>query len=121
MSYNQLRIAKIIQETPDARSFVLEIPPALAEKYRYRAGQFLTVRVPHADGAFNLLRMRRAHATYEREASRDGEGGNLGGQNDVFHRRPLPEVSKYCLRYSSRVKNAWNPLIQPLFSPQESP
>ncbi|TBR25342.1 MAG: 3-ketosteroid-9-alpha-hydroxylase, partial [Reyranella sp.] len=53
MSYNQLRIAKIIQETPDARSFVLEIPPDLAEKYRYRAGQFLTFRVPHADGAFN--------------------------------------------------------------------
>lgn len=53
MAYNQLRIAKIIQETPDARSFVLEVPPDLAEKYRYRAGQFLTFRVPHADGAFN--------------------------------------------------------------------
>ncbi|HQS15698.1 ferredoxin--NADP reductase [Reyranella sp.] len=53
MSYTQLRIAKIIQETPDARSFVLEIPADLAEKYRYRAGQFLTFRVPHADGAFN--------------------------------------------------------------------
>jgi len=53
MSYNQLRIAKIIQETPDARSFVLEIPADLAEKYRYRAGQFLTFRVPHPEGAFN--------------------------------------------------------------------
>jgi 3-ketosteroid 9alpha-monooxygenase subunit B len=53
MAYNQLRIAKIIQETPDARSFVLEIPPDLAEKYRYKAGQFLTFRVPFPDGAFN--------------------------------------------------------------------
>ncbi len=53
MSYNSLRIAKIIQETPDARSFVFEIPADLAEKYRYKAGQFLTFRVPHADGAFN--------------------------------------------------------------------
>ena len=53
MSHNNLRIAKIIQETPDARSFVLEIPADLAWKYRYRAGQFLTFRVPHADGAFN--------------------------------------------------------------------
>lgn len=53
MSYNQLRIAKIIQETPDARSFVFEIPPGLADTYRYRAGQFLTFRVPHADGVFN--------------------------------------------------------------------
>ena len=53
MSYNKLRIAKIIQETPDARSFVLEVPADLADKYRYRAGQFLTFRVTHADGAFN--------------------------------------------------------------------
>jgi 3-ketosteroid 9alpha-monooxygenase subunit B len=53
MSYNSLRIAKVIQETPDARSFVLEVPAELAEKYRYKAGQFLTFRVPHADGAFN--------------------------------------------------------------------
>ncbi|MBI3198274.1 MAG: ferredoxin--NADP reductase [Rhodospirillales bacterium] len=53
MAYHQLRIAKIIQETPDARSFVFEIPADLAAKFQYRAGQFLTFRVPHADGAFN--------------------------------------------------------------------
>ena len=53
MAYNQLRIAKVIQETPDARSYVLEVPPGLAEKYRYKAGQFLTFRVPHDEGAFN--------------------------------------------------------------------
>jgi 3-ketosteroid 9alpha-monooxygenase subunit B len=53
MAYNKLRIAKIVQETPDARSFVLEVPPDLADKYRYRAGQFLTFRVPHPEGAFN--------------------------------------------------------------------
>ena len=53
MAYNKLRIAKIVQETPDARSFVLEVPDDLADKYRYRAGQFLTFRVPHPEGAFN--------------------------------------------------------------------
>ena len=53
MAYNKLRIAKIVQETPDARSFVLEVPPDLADKYRYRAGQFLTFRVPHPEGVFN--------------------------------------------------------------------
>jgi 3-ketosteroid 9alpha-monooxygenase subunit B len=53
MAYHQLRIAKIIQETPDARSFVLEVPADLAGKFQYRAGQFLTFRVPHGDGAFN--------------------------------------------------------------------
>ncbi len=53
MTYHPLRIAKIVQETPDARSFVLDVPVDLADKYRYRAGQFLTFRVTHADGAFN--------------------------------------------------------------------
>ena len=53
MAYDKLRVAQIIQETPDARSFVLEVPAALGERYRYRAGQFLTFRVPHPDGAFN--------------------------------------------------------------------
>ena len=53
MAYHQLRIAKIIQETPDARSFVLDVPADLADKFRYRAGQFLTFKVPHGEGAFN--------------------------------------------------------------------
>jgi 3-ketosteroid 9alpha-monooxygenase subunit B len=53
MAYHQLRIAKIVQETPDARSFVLEVPADLAPQFKYRAGQFLTFRVPHDAGAFN--------------------------------------------------------------------
>ena len=53
MAYHQLRIAKIIQETPDARSFVLEVPADLAGKFQYRAGQFLTFRVAHGDDVFN--------------------------------------------------------------------
>ena len=53
MAYHSLRIARIVQETPDARSFVLEVPEPLADKFKYRAGQFLTFRVPHAEGAFN--------------------------------------------------------------------
>jgi 3-ketosteroid 9alpha-monooxygenase subunit B len=53
MAYHQLRVAKIVQETPDARSFVLEVPADLADKFSYRAGQFLTFKVPHEAGAFN--------------------------------------------------------------------
>jgi len=53
MAYHQLRIAKIVQETADARSFVLEVPEDLADRFKYRAGQFLTFRVPHGEGEFN--------------------------------------------------------------------
>jgi 3-ketosteroid 9alpha-monooxygenase subunit B len=48
--YQALRIARIIQETPDARSFVFEVPAAMADKFRYKAGQFLTFRVSHPAG-----------------------------------------------------------------------
>jgi 3-ketosteroid 9alpha-monooxygenase subunit B len=42
-----LRVARVVDETADARSFVLEVPPALAERFRYRAGQFLSFKIPH--------------------------------------------------------------------------
>lgn len=45
-----LRVARVVEETRDARSIVLEVPPALVERFRYRAGQFLTLFV-EVDGA----------------------------------------------------------------------
>ncbi|MBX3499713.1 MAG: ferredoxin--NADP reductase [Alphaproteobacteria bacterium] len=50
MPYHSLKIVQIIQETPDARSFVFDVPPDLAERFRYKAGQFLTFRVTHPEG-----------------------------------------------------------------------
>lgn len=46
----RLRVVEVIEETPDARSIVLEPPAEAAELFAYRPGQFLTVRVPHASG-----------------------------------------------------------------------
>ncbi|MDT5076679.1 MAG: hypothetical protein QOJ80_1316 [Mycobacterium sp.] len=40
-----LQVKHIIRETPDAVSLVLEVPAGHADRFRYRAGQFLTVRV----------------------------------------------------------------------------
>ncbi len=42
---HKLRVKEMIQETADARSFVLEPLPAAAERYIYRSGQFLTFRL----------------------------------------------------------------------------
>ena len=42
----ELRVRRVIDETADARSIVLEIPPSLAEKFRYRPGQFLSFKIP---------------------------------------------------------------------------
>jgi len=46
-AYHELRVARVIDETPDARSIIFEIPEALARAFRYKAGQFLTLKVPH--------------------------------------------------------------------------
>ena len=46
-TYYSLRVRTVIEETAEAKSLVFEIPPELAETFRYRPGQFLTVRIPH--------------------------------------------------------------------------
>lgn len=48
--HRSLTVAKVVAETPDARSIVLDVPPELAGWFRHRPGQFVTVRVPMADG-----------------------------------------------------------------------
>ncbi|HZQ86320.1 MAG TPA: ferredoxin--NADP reductase [Acidimicrobiales bacterium] len=51
--FHQLHVREVVRETADANSFVLDIPPELAEAFRYRAGQFVTFRV-HREGATYL-------------------------------------------------------------------
>ena len=47
--YHSLRVKRVVPETHDASSFVLDVPGELAETFRYRPGQFCTFRV-HLDG-----------------------------------------------------------------------
>ncbi len=42
----RVRVADVIRETSNAHTLVLEPAAADAERFRYRSGQFLTVRVP---------------------------------------------------------------------------
>jgi 3-ketosteroid 9alpha-monooxygenase subunit B len=53
-AYYSLRVREVIDEGADAKSIVFEIPPEHADAFRYRAGQFLTLRIAH-DGR-HLLR-----------------------------------------------------------------
>jgi len=41
-----LRVARVVPETHDAMSIVLEVPDGLREEFRYEAGQFLSFKVP---------------------------------------------------------------------------
>ena len=42
--HHPLAVARVVDETADARSFVLDVPPALSDSFAYRAGQFCTFR-----------------------------------------------------------------------------
>ncbi|MEM7410532.1 MAG: ferredoxin--NADP reductase [Myxococcota bacterium] len=42
-----LRVAETIEETHDTLSIVFEVPAALQDAFAYRAGQFLSFKVPH--------------------------------------------------------------------------
>ena len=43
---HRLRVARVAPETHDAMSIVLDVPAPLAESFHYRAGQFLSFKVP---------------------------------------------------------------------------
>ena len=42
--FHPLRIGRVVRETAEASSFVLEVPPELEDAFAYRAGQFCTFR-----------------------------------------------------------------------------
>jgi 3-ketosteroid 9alpha-monooxygenase subunit B len=44
-------VVDVIAETPDANSVVLAVPAELAQRYAYRPGQFLTLRIPGPAGS----------------------------------------------------------------------
>jgi 3-ketosteroid 9alpha-monooxygenase subunit B len=40
-------VARVVRENHDSCSLVFEVPPSLAERFRYRAGQFLSFKIPY--------------------------------------------------------------------------
>ncbi len=51
--FHPLRIDEVVQETANAISIYLEIPKVLQEEFDYKAGQYVTLKVP-VDGNFVL-------------------------------------------------------------------
>jgi ferredoxin-NADP reductase len=44
-AYHPLRIGRVVTETPDTRSYALDVPDGLAPAFAYEAGQFCTFRI----------------------------------------------------------------------------
>jgi 3-ketosteroid 9alpha-monooxygenase subunit B len=51
--FHPLRVARVVHETAEAASFVLDVPDDLRDAFAYEAGQFLTFRV-RVDGESHL-------------------------------------------------------------------
>ena len=46
VKFHALRVSAVVRETADCHSFELDVPPALRDAFRYKAGQHLTFRFP---------------------------------------------------------------------------
>ncbi|WP_040166094.1 ferredoxin--NADP reductase [Microbacterium gorillae] len=48
----ELRVAKVVRETDDTVSLCFDVPRELADEFAYKAGQFITIRVPAGDTGY---------------------------------------------------------------------
>lgn len=62
LEFHPLRVAALDPLTPDAVRILLEVPPELAEAYRYVAGQHVTVRFTAEDEQGQLRQLRRSYS-----------------------------------------------------------
>jgi len=46
MKHHTLRVRAVVDETHDAKSVLFDVPAELADAFRYRPGQFVTLRLP---------------------------------------------------------------------------
>jgi len=58
-NFNSLKVIEKINETIDSSSFLLEIPETLKDSYKYKSGQYLTLRV-----TVNGEELRRAYSIF---------------------------------------------------------
>ncbi|MFI5954517.1 2Fe-2S iron-sulfur cluster-binding protein [Cryptosporangium sp. NPDC051539] len=74
MTSYSLRVASVIPETADARSFVLDVPPELADVFAHEPGQFLTVRAASVARCYSLCNAPGSPLTITVKRTVDGFG-----------------------------------------------
>jgi ferredoxin-NADP reductase len=104
--YHPLRVRRVVHETPDTRSFVLDVPEDLRDLFRYRPGQFCTFRV-RLDGAEFLRSYSMSSAPESDEhltvtVKRVPNGVVSNWFNDTVAENDILDVSKpagvFCVR-----------------------
>jgi 3-ketosteroid 9alpha-monooxygenase subunit B len=101
---------RIVQETTDARSFVLDVPAELRELFRYEAGQFLTFQVPASATKLNRCYSLSSAPDCDEElqftVKRVAQGRVSNWFHDEIHEgdavHVLPPAGGFTLRAGSR-------------------
>jgi 3-ketosteroid 9alpha-monooxygenase subunit B len=110
VSFHEIEVARVVEETRDARSYELAIPPALAERFRYRAGQYLTFEVPQAEGrivrCYSLASAPELGEAPKVTVKRVPEGRGSGWFHDAVRAgsrlRAMPPLGRFVLHESAR-------------------
>ncbi|MBW2426460.1 MAG: ferredoxin--NADP reductase [Deltaproteobacteria bacterium] len=94
--YHHLRVTRVIDETADAKSIVLDVPPDLKQTFAYRAGQFLSFRV-EVDGhrlvrCYSLASSPATDAAHKVTVKRVEEGRVSNWMNDNVREGDVLEV-----------------------------
>jgi 3-ketosteroid 9alpha-monooxygenase subunit B len=105
----ELRVARIVQETAEARSVALEVPDPLRERFRYQAGQFLTFQIPWADSTLGRCYSLSSSPACDRELVVTVKRVGDGRVSNWFHDRlavgdrlrVLPPAGRFVLRPGS--------------------
>jgi 3-ketosteroid 9alpha-monooxygenase subunit B len=87
---HELRVARTIAETHDSVSIVLEIPTALEHAFRYRAGQFLTFKIPYQGRVLSRSYSLSSSPDVEREHKVTVKRVELGRISNWMNERVRP-------------------------------
>lgn len=125
-AFHQLRISRVVRETADARSFVLEVPAELSPAYRYEAGQFCTFRVTVGEEqllrCYSMSSSPAVDAELQVTVKRVPGGAVSNWMNDTLAPGNVIDVSRpsgvFCLRETEGdvVAFAAGSGITPIFS-----
>lgn len=92
-----LRVAGIVRETADACSIVLDVPADLQQVFRYRAGQFLTLKIPYEgkvlSRCYSLSSSPDCDSEYRVTVKRVADGRISNWLNDNVHAGTVLECS----------------------------
>jgi ferredoxin-NADP reductase len=100
--FHSVRITRIIQETPDTRTYVLDARPTSPSPFTYRAGQFLTVRACGTLRSYSMSSSPDAEDELRTTVKRVPGGLVSNWMNDNLVSGDIIEVTRpagvFCLR-----------------------